>query len=168
MAGHVRGPENAPNPLTICYIQARALNAACEDLSMPRWTGGTLDHMVVKMAVLGVLGLSACAVGPAGRSVVDRRVAPSAGRVYGRVVAVRALALPGSPGALAGSDPRDTILGAIGAAGHSGTPGDAEYIVSEDDGRTISVVQTDARQVRLGQRVALIRGLHARLAPADR
>ena len=83
-------------------------------------------------------------------------------------------------GGIAGSaigrnDARGNILGAVAGAvigGIAGTvaerslnKGDAvEFVIREDDGRTITVVQTNEENFRPGDRVALSRGARTRLA----
>ncbi|MDR3663983.1 MAG: hypothetical protein P4L86_26950, partial [Mycobacterium sp.] len=63
------------------------------------------------------------------------------------------------------------ILGAVGGpAGNGAGQGAAEvvfeFIVREDNGQTLSVVQTNAADLRPGERVVLSLGTRARLSRA--
>lgn len=60
---------------------------------------------------------------------------------------------------------RHSVLAALGAAPDA-AGGEVEFIVLADDGRPISVMQSDAGGLRTGDRVALIPGPRLRIAPA--
>lgn len=61
---------------------------------------------------------------------------------------------------------RHSVLAARGAAPDAAAGGEVEFIVRADDGRPISVMQSDAGDLRTGDRVALIPGPRLRIAPA--
>ena len=76
---------------------------------------------------------------------------------------------------IGGSDIRGNILGAVGGAILGGITGNiaenqvgrgnaVEFVIRQDDGRTISVVQTNELQLALDERVAVTRGARTRLA----
>ncbi len=83
----------------------------------------------------------------------------------------------GAAGSFIGGDPRSNILGGIGGAVVGGLLGNAiqnqvstgqavEFLIREDNGQLISVVQTNENGFVPGQRVAIIHGPETRLAPA--
>ncbi len=137
--------------------------------------------------VLLALALAGCAarskaVAPAGSPGPLPAVAHAPGEVsYGTIIAERAVdaSAGASPGASAGAparaaaiDLRSSILTAIGAPGPAALSGgdratgnQAEFIMREDDGGTISVVEGDATRFRRGERVMIIRGPETKLAP---
>jgi outer membrane lipoprotein SlyB len=110
-------------------------------------------------AALGVsLGLAACAR----RSVAPTASSPEFGHAgsFGAIVALRPIPAAAPAG----------LLSAIGATAGGAAAAPAvefpalEFIVHQDDGRTISVVQTNESRLRLGERVAIGGGARARLA----
>ena len=73
---------------------------------------------------------------------------------------------------------RANIIGAVGGAIVGGIVGSVvengvstgnavEFIIREDDGQTISVVQTNEEQFSPGERVVLTRGARTRIARAS-
>lgn len=112
-------------------------------------------------ALAALLGLAACtganpaAVAPA--AVSRAPVRPAAGVIVSArpVAAARAGGVEGS------------ILGAVGAPAAGGAGAAAcEFIVREDDGRTLSVVQAPAAGLQPGRRVVVSAGVRTRLMPA--
>lgn len=86
-------------------------------------------------------------------------------------------AVGATAGSFIGGDTRSNILGAIGGAIVGGLAGHAieqgastgtavEFIIREDNGQTISVVQTNEENLRPGERVVLTRGARTRIARA--
>ncbi len=109
-----------------------------------------------------LLGVSACAPGTttAPPPAAIRGAAPG---IYGVVVSCRPIGAASSGGV------RGAILGAIGGpasggAGQGAAVPDVELIVREDDGQTLSVVQTNAAGLRPGERVVLSMSPRARLS----
>lgn len=120
------------------------------------------------MALTGVLGLAACAAPSAGSAEIGR----TASVAHGTIVSMRPVAALGT-----GDDPRADILGAVGgvvvgglagaaAERDAGRSAAAEFIIHEDNGHTISVVQNDESHFRPGDRVVLTRGARTRIARA--
>ena len=110
----------------------------------------------LRLAAVIVLSASACA--PARTDVVSPASPPAAtrGPEGGVILAMR-------PGTAAS----DAILVALNedTAARVGRSGPAmEFIIREDGGRTISVVQTDADGFRPGEHVALTGGARTRIA----
>jgi outer membrane lipoprotein SlyB len=139
------------------------------------------------------LGLVACAPVNTNSTYTARDIGRSASISYGVIVSMRNVEVQGQPtgvgtmggvavGATAGSllgrgDPRANIIGAIAGAIVGGIAGNAiersastgmavEFIIREDDGQTISVVQTNEDGFRPGDRVVLTRGARTRLQHA--
>ncbi len=140
------------------------------------------------------LGLAACSNAPPPNSTYTPygfgRAAPV---TYGTIVSMRNVAVQGQGsdvgafgGAalggvggsfLGGSSFRGSLLGAIGGALLGGLGGAAvdsvmnspahavEFIIKQDDGQTISVVQSNESRLLPGERVAIIHGDHTRLTP---
>ena len=145
------------------------------------------------LAVLAALLLAGCAsrrTNPAGPAAAAGRPANVS---YGTIIALRPVTVwggsnAGAPGgapigatagSFVGGDVRSNILAAIGGPGLDGPVGNAtagettngaltEFIVREDDGQTISVVQGAESKLQIGQRVMIIRGPETRLAPLTR
>jgi outer membrane lipoprotein SlyB len=102
------------------------------------------------LALPALFGLASCGTGsppvpPAGAAA--GRAAPV---TYGVVVTIRPLPAPG--------DRTGTILGAVGSGPAPGQPASFEFILREDDGRTLSVVQTNAEGLRPGERIVVSMG----------
>lgn len=115
-------------------------------------------------SLLVLLGVAACAPAP---TVPAAPTVDAAGFWHGVIVAMRPVSIADPPAGPA--DIRATILGAIGdqALARQAGAGDAtEFIVRGDDGRTLSVVQTNQDRLQPGERVMLSTGAHGRIAPA--
>ncbi len=138
-------------------------------------------------------GLGGCAPANTNTTYTSADIGRTAHISYGVIVSMREVRVQGqqsgvgtvggaAAGAVAGSyiggrDPRANVLGAIGGAIIGGIAGNAvensastgsavEFIIREDNGQTISVVQTNEDQFRPGERVALTRGARTRIARA--
>ena len=136
-----------------------------------------------------VLGLGACAPRNTNTTYSDADIGRTAQVSYGVIVSMRPVTLQGrnsgigtlggaAAGATAGSfiggDPRTQILGAIGGAILGGLTGRAvegsastgqavEFIIREDSGQTVSVVQTNEEGFQPNERVVLTRGARTRI-----
>ncbi len=106
-------------------------------------------------AVLLLVGVAACATpaaveapAPTGRGAA----------IHGTIVSVRAIAPPAAAG-----DPRASIIGAIGARPGSSGAQSVEIIIRGDGGQTISVVQANDGDYRVGQQITVTPGDHPRL-----
>jgi outer membrane lipoprotein SlyB len=118
------------------------------------------------LALIALLGVSACAPGNTGGASTAGAISGAERGTYGVIVSRRPIAGAEHPGA-AGRDVRASILGAVGAAAGQGAEQAAfEFIVREDDGQTVSVVQTDEAGLRPGDRVLLSMGTRTRLSRA--
>jgi outer membrane lipoprotein SlyB len=144
------------------------------------------------LALSGLVLVAACTGTPANSTYSGYGVGRAAYVTYGTIVSMRNVvvqggdsgvgtmggaALGGVAGSFIGGDSfRGNILGAIGGALLGGLVGNTaesalnkgnavEFIIRQDDGQTISVVQTNENNFRPGQRVAIIRGDRTRLAP---
>jgi outer membrane lipoprotein SlyB len=110
----------------------------------------------VAMVFAALLGMTACA---------PTQIEPAHGTTdiasisRGVIVSMRQL----QPRA-ARDDIRGSILAAIGSSADIGPA--AEFIVREDNGQTVSVVQTDDANFQPGDHVLLTRGPHTRIARA--
>jgi outer membrane lipoprotein SlyB len=145
------------------------------------------------MAVLaGVLGLAACAPTNTNTTYTGADIGRTASVSYGQIISMRGVTVQGNGGGVGtlggaavggvagsfiGGDPRTNVLGAIGGAIVGGLAGNAieksantgnavEFIIREDNGQTISVVQTNEENFRPGERVVLTRGARTRIARA--
>ena len=145
------------------------------------------------VALLGaVLALGACAPRNTNTTYTGADIGRSAPVSYGVIVSMRPVTIQGgqsgvgtfggaAAGATAGSfiggDPRMRILGAIGGAIVGGLAGSAaegalstgqavEFIIREDTGQTVSVVQTNEENFRPNERIVLTRGARTRIARA--
>lgn len=139
------------------------------------------------------LALAACAPVNTNTTYSANEIGRTAEVSYGVIVSERPVTVQGQPtgvgamggavaGGVAGSyiggrDPRANILGAVGGAILGGVVGNAveggmstgtavEFVIREDDGRTITVVQTNELNLQPGERVALTRGARTRLSRA--
>ena len=141
------------------------------------------------VALVAALGLGACAPRNTNTTYSAADVGRSAQVSYGVIVSMRPVTLQGgrsgvgtlggaAAGATAGSfiggDPRMHILGAIGGAIIGGLAGTAaegaattgqamEFIIREDSGQTISVVQSNEEGFQPNERVVLTRGARTRI-----
>ena len=151
-----------------------------------------MHAMIRPFAALAVLalGVSACAPANTNTTYTSADIGRTAQIAYGVIVSMRAVEVQGrqsgvgtlggaAAGATAGSfiggGSRANILGAIGGAIIGGVVGTAveqgvstgsavEFIIREDNGQTISLVQTNEEQFRPGERVVLTRGARTRIA----
>ena len=124
----------------------------------PDILSGAVTRMprIARLAAVIVLSASACA--PASTSVVSAAApaAPAGGPDGGVIVTIRPMTAAS-----------DRILLALneGGATRAGRSAPAmEFIIRENDGRTISVVQTDADGFQPGERVTLTGGARTRIA----
>ena len=149
--------------------------------------------MVAAACLAALLGLSACA-GPRNTNTTysPSDIGRSAQVSYGVIVSMRPVTIQsqsgvgtlggaaagGVAGSFIGGDPRVNILGAIGGAIIGGLAGTAvdrsvntgeamEFIIREDDGQTVSVVQTNEARFQSGERVVLTRGARTRIGRAS-
>ncbi len=139
------------------------------------------------------LGVAACAPTNTDTTYSAADIGRPAQIAYGVIVSMRPVTVQGQPngvgtvagaavGATAGSfiggsSVRGNILGAIGGAVIGGLAGHAiaggvstgqavEFIIRQDNGQTISVVQTDEENFRPGDRVVLTFGARTRISHA--
>jgi outer membrane lipoprotein SlyB len=110
------------------------------------------------VAMLGLLGVAACA--PTNPAPTGADTVRTQNLGYGVIVSMRPITVSGAIHANA--------VGAFGgpmAGGIEGPPTAAaiEFIVREDSGDTISVVQTNEANLRPGERVGLTGGPHTRV-----
>lgn len=145
---------------------------------------------VAVACLAAVLALGACG-GPRNTNTTYTQadIGRSAQVSYGVIVSMRPVTVQGrgsgvggfggaAAGGVAGSfiggDPRMNILGAIGGAilgglvgsavEQSATTGEAiEFIIREDSGQTVSVVQSNEERFQPGERVVLTRGARTRI-----
>lgn len=123
------------------------------------------------VGMLSALALAGCASVPAGKITTGRAEAPinrAAGATYGTIVATHRPA----PSGRIGSDTIDAkILTALGEApdplpeGGTNNDTEREFIVREDDGQTVSVMQGDQPSLTPGERVLVVRGSETRILP---
>ncbi len=152
-----------------------------------------MRRFIAPFAAVLVLALAACAPTNTNSTYTSADIGRTASISYGVIVSMRAVQVQGQPtgvgtlggaavGAVAGSaiggrDPRANIVGGIvgaivgGIAGsaveHSASGGEAvEFIIREDDGQTISVVQTNEDHFQPGERIVLTRGARTRIGRA--
>lgn len=146
--------------------------------------------MIAGACLAALLALGACA-GPRNTNTTytPADIGRSAQVSYGVIVSMRPVTIQGhgggvgtlggaAAGGVAGSfiggDPRTNILGAIGGAivgglagtamERSATTGEAmEFIIREDSGQTVSVVQSNEERFQPGERVVLTRGARTRI-----
>lgn len=123
------------------------------------------------VGMLSALALAGCASVPASAITAVRGKAPTdraALATYGTIVAAHRPA----PSARNRSNIIDAeILTAVGdpsdpsAADSTNPAAEQEFIVREDDGGTISVVQADQPPLAPGERVLIVRGSETRILP---
>jgi outer membrane lipoprotein SlyB len=149
-----------------------------------------MSRPAVAVAVAAMLAVGACAPRNTNTTYTSADIGRSAEVSYGVIVSMRPVTIQGgrtgigtlggaAAGATAGSfiggDPRMHILGAIGGAIVGGLAGTAvessattgqavEFIIREDTGQTISVVQTNEEGFQPNERVVLTRGARTRIA----
>lgn len=139
------------------------------------------------------LALAACAPERTNTTYSANEIGRTAEVSYGVIVSMRPVTVQGQQsgvgtlggavlGGAAGSyiggrDPRANILGAVAGAIVGGVAGNAaegalgkgtaiEFVIREDNGRTITVVQTNEDNFQPGERVVLSRGARTRIARA--
>lgn len=143
-------------------------------------------------ALLAALALAGCASHATNTTLPPAAIGQVANVTYGTILAERQVAIEGhsdgvgaiagaavggTAGSFIGGDVRSNILAAIGGAALGGLAGNAaqnalnggaatEFIIREDDGQTISVVQSNEQHLRTGERVMIIRGAETRLMAA--
>jgi outer membrane lipoprotein SlyB len=142
-------------------------------------------------AVTLLLAVASCAPTNTNTTYSGADIGRTATVSYGVIVSMRPVTVKGEStgvgalggaavGGVAGSfigrnDVRGNILGAVGGAIVGGLAGSAiesqvstgsaiEFIIREDNGQTISVVQTNEDQFRPGDRIVLTRGARTRIA----
>ncbi|ODU57063.1 MAG: hypothetical protein ABS99_05255 [Acetobacteraceae bacterium SCN 69-10] len=146
--------------------------------------------LLASAALATLLGVAACAPQYTNSTYTGADIGRTAMVTYGTILSMRPVVVQGSPGGVGtlggaalggvagsfiGGDPRSNILGAVGGAIVGGIAGNAlergvsqgnavEFIIREDSGQTVSVVQTNEEQFREGDRVALTRGARTRIA----
>lgn len=143
------------------------------------------------LCLAAALGVAACGPRNTNTTYTTADIGRTAEVSYGVIVSMRPVAIQGRYGAGAlggavaggaagsyiGGDPRANILGALGGAivgglvgagvEQSATSGQAvEFIIREDSGQTISVVQTNEENFQPNERVVLTRGGRTRIARA--
>jgi outer membrane lipoprotein SlyB len=154
-----------------------------------RFSAMRIGAVVGAFALL--LGIAACAPTNTNTTYTGAAIGRSAQVSRGTILSMRAVAVQNQEGAAVGTgvgavaggvagsfiggDPRSNILGGLagavigGVAGHeigkSVSTGDAvEFVIREEGGGTISVVQTNELNFHPGERVLIIRGDRTRLA----
>jgi hypothetical protein len=119
---------------------------------------------VMPCRIAAVAALAATLAGCGPRPVPHAAAAigtPPAGVRYGRIVATRTVALASD------ARVRESLLAAIGApAEPAGGRTAAEFIVVEEGGQTLSVIQTNLEHLAPGERVAIMPGARTRLVRA--
>ena len=146
--------------------------------------------LIPALGLAALLGVSACAPRNTNTTYTGADIGRSAQVSYGVIVSMWPVTIQGgqtgvgtfggaAAGATAGSfiggDPRMRILGAIGGAIVGGLAGSAtegalrtgqamEFIIREDSGQTISVVQTNEESFQPNERIVLTRGARTRIA----
>jgi outer membrane lipoprotein SlyB len=146
--------------------------------------------LATALCLAALLGMSACAPGNTNTTYTGADIGRTAQVSYGVIVSMRPVTIQGGQsgvgtlggaaaggvaGSFIGGDPRSNILGAIGGAVLGGLAGSAvegstrtanavEFIIREDSGQTISVVQTNEERFQPGERVVLTRGARTRIA----
>jgi hypothetical protein len=106
----------------------------------------------LRAALLLALVLASCSPAPKQVAAIPQPVPMQ----YGIIASLRPV-LQGPPSGVA-TDPGARILAAIGVgvpAGAGSAPGEAEFVIRADDGRTLSIMQANDKNFRAGQRVAL-------------
>ena len=145
--------------------------------------------LILALCAAAVLGMGGCGPRNTNSTYTAADIGRSAQVSYGVIVSMRQVTVQGgssgvgtfggaAAGATAGSfiggDPRSRILGAIGGAIIGGLTGTAvegaatggqamEFIIREDNGQTISVVQTNEEAFQPNERVVLTRGARTRI-----
>lgn len=150
----------------------------------------TRRPIATALVLAAVLGVAGCGPSRTNTTYTAADVGRSAVVSYGVIVSMRPVALQGDgtgvgtfggaaaggfAGSFIGGDPRSAILAAIGGAIIGGITGGlaerslnsgtaVEFIIREDNGQTISVVQTNEEKFGPDERVVLTRGARTRIA----
>jgi outer membrane lipoprotein SlyB len=154
-----------------------------------------IDRLIAAtLLAVPMLGAAGCAPRETNTTYSGEDIGRTATVSYGRIVSMRPVAVHAEPtgagalgggalGGVAGSfighdNVSTNILGAIGGAVVGGLLGNAvegqaghgtamEFIIREDDGQTISLVQTNEEHFQPGERILLTRGARTRIARVD-
>lgn len=145
------------------------------------------------LALTAVLGMTACVPVYTNTTYSGADIGRTAQVSYGVIMSMRGVivqnnggggigtlagaAAGGVAGSFIGGGARANVLGAIGGAVLGGVVGGAienganqgqavEFIIREDSGQTISVVQTNEEDFHPGERVILTRGARTRIGHA--
>ena len=140
-------------------------------------------------ALVALLGVSACAPTNTNSTYSSAAIGQPAAIGHGTIISMRPVIVKnpntglgattgavagGAIGSTIGGDWRANVLSAVGGALVGGVVGNAvenqtgtgqavEFIIREDDGQTISVVQTNEDNFQPGERVTLVFGDRTRL-----
>lgn len=160
---------------------------------MIRQLRGQTPRIASVLALTAVLGITACVPVYTNTTYSGADIGRSAQVSYGVILSMRGVmvqnnggggigtlagaAAGGVAGSFIGGGARANVLGAIGGAVLGGVVGSAiengasqsqavEFIIREDSGQTISVVQTNEEDFRPGERVILTRGARTRIGHA--
>ena len=160
---------------------------------MIRHLFGQTKRVIPALALTAVLGMTACVPVYSNTTYSGADIGRTAQVSYGVIVSMRGVivqnnggggvgtlagaAAGGIAGSFIGGGARANVLGAIGGAVLGGVVGSAiengasqsqavEFIIREDSGQTISVVQTNEEDFRPGDRVILSRGARTRIGHA--
>ena len=158
---------------------------------MRRFDRASRRAAVAGCVLAALFGVAACAPQNTNTTYSGQDIGRAASVSFGTIVSMRPVAVQGegtglgaiggaAAGGVAGSfignnDVRGNILGAIGGAIVGGVVGSAvegglsqgqavEFILRDDSGQTISVVQTNEENFQVGERVVITRGARTRLA----
>ncbi len=158
---------------------------------MRRFDRASRRAALAACVLAALFGVAACAPQNTNTTYTGQDIGRTASVSFGTIVSMRPVAVQGggtglgaiggaAAGGVAGSfignnDVRGNILGAIGGAIVGGVVGSAvegglsqgqavEFILRDDSGQTISVVQTNEENFQVGERVIITRGARTRLA----
>jgi hypothetical protein len=127
--------------------------------NFPRYCAARVTKALFLVALTGALALGVAACAPARTETARTPPVPASSGPPGGgvIVSMRPMTVAAS----------DTILIALneGATTRGARPAEVEFIIREDGGRTVSVVQADAAGFRPGERVMLIGGARTRVTP---
>jgi outer membrane lipoprotein SlyB len=119
-----------------------------------------MRRTVLATALFASLDLAGCTPASAPPANAPAQLLPQTGMEYGVIASLRPVARPiGGPGT--------SILAAVGMGGAAGAqaavPAETEFVIRSDDGRTLSVMQSNDQNFHAGERVALSRGARTRV-----
>jgi outer membrane lipoprotein SlyB len=154
---------------------------------MPRFS-----PLAAALALAALTGLAACAPQRTGETFTRNQMGQAASVSFGTVVAMRPVQVQGSSGvgttagavaggvagSFIGGDWRSNVLAGIGGAIVGGVAGSAiergatqgqavEFVIREDRGSDIAVVQTNEEALQVGERVMVSRGSMTRVTRAS-